>query len=84
MGWGGVFVCVCVWGMVVCVVCMVAPILKDHLNTNACVSVTVRAKRAEGCLCVCGGGIVVCVVCMVAPILKDHLNTNASASVIAS
>ena len=63
---------------------MVAPILKDHLNTNACVSVIVRAKRAERCLCVCGGGIVVCVVCMVAPILKDHLNTNASASVIAS
>ena len=65
---------------------MVAPILKDHLNTNACVSVIVRAKRAERCLCVCvcGGGMVVCVVCMVAPILKDHLNTNASASVIAS
>ena len=73
----------CVWGMVVCVVCMVAPILKDHLNTNACVSVTVRAKRDEGCLCVCGGGIVVCVVYMVAPILKDHLNTNASAIFIA-
>ena len=34
----------------------VAPILKDHLNTNACVSVIVRAKRAERCLCVCGGG----------------------------
>ena len=63
---------------------MVAPILKDSLNTNACVSGIVRAKRAEGCLCVCGGGIVVCVVCMVAPILKDHLNTNASASFIAS
>ena len=39
VGWGGVFVCVCVWGMVVCVVCMVAPILKDHLNTNASASV---------------------------------------------
>ena len=65
--------------MVVCVVCMVAPILKDHLNTNACVSVIVRAKRAERCLCVCVVGMVVCVVCMVAPILKDHLKTNASA-----
>ena len=54
---------------------MVAAILKDHLNTNACVSVIVRAKRAERCLCVCGGGgMVVGVVCMVAPILKDHLN----------
>ena len=53
---------------------MVAPILKDHLNTNACVSVIVRAKRAERCLCVCVVGMVVCVVCMVAPILKDHLN----------
>ena len=66
---------------------MVAAILKDHLNTNACVSVIVRANRAERCLCVCvcvWGGMVVCVVCMVAPILKDHLNTNASASVIAS
>ena len=37
VGWGGVFVCV--WVMVVCVVCMVAPILKDHLNTNASASV---------------------------------------------
>ena len=66
---------------------MVAPILKDNLNTNACVSGIVRAKRAERCLCVCvcvGGGMVVCVVCMVAPILKDHLNTNACGSVIAS
>ena len=62
VGWGGVFVCV--WGMVVCVVCMVAPILKDHLNTNACVSVIVRANRAERCLCVCvcgGNGGVCCV-----------------------
>ena len=54
--------CVCVWGMVVCVVCMVAPILKDHLNTNACVSVTVSAKRAEGCLCVWGRDSGVCCV----------------------
>ena len=45
-------------------VCMMAPILKDHLNTNACVSVIVRANRAERCLCVCvcgGNGGVLCV-----------------------
>ena len=46
---------------------MVAPILKDNLNTNACVSGIVRAKRAERCLCVCvcvwgrGDGGVCCV-----------------------
>ena len=64
---------------------MVAPILKDSLNTNACVSGIVRAKRAERCLCVCVGVVVmVRVVCMVAPMLKDVLHTNACASVIAS
>ena len=36
---GNVRMVIRVWGgMVMCVVCMVAPILKDHLNTNASAS----------------------------------------------